>query len=170
MSDIAAQLLALRIVVLALGEQTTPKWWPSQFMSPVGLSFLRRVYPRTAFAAAVRSASRAACALQDGSIGKGAVSHLFRLPPSLEHDIESALVHQAPQLEATYAPLLADRNALMLRLAALAGDQTAPASIGPVHIQTAAKDLGATLAAYYLAAFSQGAQVFPYIEGTGVIS
>ena len=53
-------LLRLRILVLALGETPECGWWKSKFLSTTGLSFLGRLYPRSDFAAAVRSAARAA--------------------------------------------------------------------------------------------------------------
>jgi hypothetical protein len=51
------QLLSLRIVALALSENQHTGWWRSQFLAPTSLSFLDRLYPRSAFAAAVQAAT-----------------------------------------------------------------------------------------------------------------
>jgi len=56
MKDTISTFLELRILVLTLGETGHAGWWKSKFMSPIGLSFLERLYPRSTFAAAVRSA------------------------------------------------------------------------------------------------------------------
>ena len=72
-------ILQLRILVLSLGEAHHAGWWKSQFLSPTGISFLERIYPRSKFAAAVRSATRAALTIHDTNIGKGEVFHLFRI-------------------------------------------------------------------------------------------
>ena len=81
-------VLRLRILVLALGEAHMSGWWKTQFLSVTGLSYLNRLYPRSSFAAAVRSASRAAKAAHDSSIGVGNVFHLFRLPQQHERRLE----------------------------------------------------------------------------------
>jgi ATP-dependent Lon protease len=73
------EILTLRIVVLALGEQPPNPWWRSQFLTAIGLNYLTYTFPRSAFAAAVRSATLAARHVHDSAIGKGAVAHLFRL-------------------------------------------------------------------------------------------
>ena len=42
------------------------------------------VYPKTAASSSVVSAAEAACRVHEERIGKGRVSHLFRLPPDGE--------------------------------------------------------------------------------------
>ena len=87
-ADQSPLIVRLRILVLALGEAHMSGWWKTQFLSTTGLSYLNRLYPRSSFAAAVRSASRAAKAVHDSSIGVGNVFHLFRLPQQHERRVE----------------------------------------------------------------------------------
>jgi len=156
--------LELRIVVLTLGEMQHAGWWKSQFLSQIGLSFLDRLYPRSAFAAAVRSATRAAQLVHDANVGKGAVFHLFRLSPELERKIDSLLVNQSARLEKDYLPLLSDRPALLTELTKLADGAAASAAAGPLRLAADSGQWLAALAAVYGAAFREGGQVFPYFE------
>ena len=162
-------LLDLRVLILALGEAHHAGWWRSQFLSPVGLSYLGRLYPRSSFAAAVRSATRAARAVHDNSIGIGNVYHLFRLPSSLEWQMDEALREVEAELWARFAPRLGQREALLDEIRLL-GDVSAvarPAS-GPLRLG-AMRDVGqpggtAQLASVYYAAFRDGVKAFPYFE------
>jgi len=63
----------LRAVVLALGESAQPPWWRTAFLNETGLRFLERLYPRTAFHAAVHAAGHAACDVHDQAIGRRGV-------------------------------------------------------------------------------------------------
>jgi len=170
MNTFVSSLLDLRIVVLALGEADHAGWWKSRFLSPVGLSFLQRIYPRSTFAAAVRSASRAARAVHDASIGKGAVFHLFRLPRQAEQEVEIILADQSAELSTRYGPLIVDRAALLRTLAALAGvARSAPTSqplppAGPIRLPIGREHWVPTMAATYHDAFHSNVQVFPYFE------
>ena len=164
MKDVALPLLELRILVLTLGEARHAGWWKSQFLSPVGLSFLERIYPRTTFAAAVRSGSRAALAAHDASIGRGTVFRLFRLPRHLEREIETTLTELSGRLETRFEPLLDDHAALLAQLEALADGATSSSVVGPVSLAHGPGELTPALAAAYLRAFRDGAQAFPYFE------
>jgi hypothetical protein len=148
-------VLQLRIVVLTLGETHHAGWWKSQFLSQVGLSFLDRLYPRSAFAAAVRSATRAAQLVHDANVGKG---------PELERKIDTVLVNHSAKLEKDYLPLLPDRPALLTELAKLTDGAAASAATGPLRLATNSEQWLAVLAAAYAAAFRDGSQVFPYFE------
>ena len=116
MKDTISRLIEIRILVLTLGESHHSGWWKSQFMSPTGLSFLERLYPRSIFSAAVRSASRGAKFVHDTKVGKGEVFHLFRLSPEIERKLDLALEVQATNLMSHYQSLLADQNALLTTL------------------------------------------------------
>ena len=116
MNSFTPSLLDLRILILTLGEARHAGWWKSQFLSPIGQSFLERLYPRSTFAAAVRSASRAARAVHDTNVGKGEVFHLFRLPRQTEQEIDSELTEKSKELTDQYSALLADRGALLQTL------------------------------------------------------
>ncbi len=164
MKDTIFTFLELRILVLTLGETQYAGWWKSQFMSQVGFSFLERVYPRGTFAAAMRSAARAARIVHDANVGKGAVCHLFRLSPEVEREIDTALTERSSELRVRYQPLLMDQAALLAALEKLAGDAPAQSTLGPVRLPAKNGNWVSAMAAAYLTAFRDGTQVFPYLE------
>jgi hypothetical protein len=156
-------LLHLRIIVLTLGEQHHSRWWRSQFLAPTGLSFLERLYPRSAFTAAVRSAVRAASEVHDAAIGQGDVAHLLRLPPTQEQALEQQLTAHTAQLVNAYYPLLTDRAALLARLETLAEDFEIQSLAGPIRLTPEEpEDLVPALAAIYYQAFQTDKPVYPY--------
>lgn len=161
-------LLHLRILVQTLGEVHHAGWWKSQFLSPIGLNFLERIYPRRAFAAAVRSAGRSALSVHDANIGKGSVFHLFRLPRHLERELDRELTERSDQLATRLEPVLGDRAALQEQLAALADDVPASSAVGPVALSADSTDLAPDIAAVYIQAFREGTQAFPYFEAAEV--
>ena len=164
MSDITEPIVHLRILVLALGESQHAGWWNCQFLTPTGLSFLERIYPRSKFAAAVRSAGRAALMLHDERIGRGDAAHLFRLPLRLEQAVDDQLSRRAAEFEALFVPMLPRRAALLESLAVLAGAEDVGPGVGPQRIHASAGRLPAALAAAYGNALRSGGRVFPYFE------
>lgn len=163
----AHDLFRLRILVLALGEAHMRGWWKTQFLSVTGLSYLDRLYPRSSFVAAVRSASRAAKAVHDSSIGVGSVFHLFRLPQQHERRMEEFLRDHGNELPLMFTPLLAQREQLLEALDAL-GNVTPASARGPLRVGTDADlqtdDWIAACASAYANAFREGSKVFPYFE------
>jgi len=162
-------LLHLRILVLTLGEVPHAGWWKSRFLSSTGLSYLSRLYPRSSFAAAVRSATRAARAVHDSSIGIGSVYHLFRLLPGSERQMDETLRETEAELQARFAPLLSQPERLLEELRLLGGQHPVTrTAIGPLHlgILREMKEIGwaAQLASVYYVAFRDGVKVFPYFE------
>jgi len=161
-------LLRLRILVLALGEAPHARWWPSQFLSPTGLSYLSHLYPRSNFAAAVRSALRSAQPVHDTSIGIGQVIHLMRLPPDEERRLDQALRENATELQVELEPLLSQRESLLAELGKLAEDPAAQSAAGALKLgasHSLKRDKwAARFASRYHAAFRDGVKVFPYIE------
>ena len=162
--DLAPSLLKLRILILSLGEMHHAGWWKSQFLSPVGLSFLERIYPRSTFASAVRSACRAAQSVHDANVGKGDVFHLFRLPRQTEREIEVTLAARAGELETYFEPVIADREALLQALEASAGELPASSPLGPVRLSVRPEELVPRIAAVYYSAFREDVQTYPYFE------
>jgi len=157
-------LLQLRILVLTLGETHHAGWWKSQFLSPTGISFLERIYPRSKFAAAVRSATRAALTIHDANIGKGEVFHLFRFPRSYEREIDKLLRERSGEFEAEFLPILDNEMELMGKIQILAGSVEIEDAVGPVKVAGGSEGIIQNLAANYFCAFNKGTQVFPYFE------
>ena len=159
-----SDLLRLRILVLTLGETRHAAWWKSQFLSHTGLSFLEHIYPRSTFAAAVRSAGRAARAVHDANVGKGDVFHLFRLSRDMERRIDATLTEQSRALQTRYHPLLEERAQLLGALEVLAGEAPAGSSVGPMRLSAKPGEWAPAMAAAYWQAFRDGTQVFPYFD------
>ena len=162
-------LLHLRILVLTLGEVPHAGWWKSRFLSSTGLSYLSRLYPRSSFAAAVRSATRAARAVHDSSIGIGSVYHLFRLLPGIERQMDETLRETETELEVRFTPLLGQPERLLEELRLLGGQHPVTrTAVGPLHVgvlrEAGEMDWVAQLASVYYAAFRDGVKVFPYFE------
>jgi hypothetical protein len=163
-------LLQLQIMVLALGEAHHAGWWRSQFLSPVGLSHLSYLYPRSNFGAAVRAASRAARAVHDASIGIGDVFHLFRLPQTLERRLDDVLRDSETELHVQFGATIRQKQDLLDRLATLS-------EVSPdVQVQAGPRRLGtlrdlqrpssvAAMSSLYCAAFQNGLRMFPYFDG-----
>src|SRR5712691_10043226 len=90
-------LMRLRVLVCAIGGSGHAKWWRTEFLTPAGLRFLERLYPRTSHAAAIKATAVAARDLHDTSIGRGGVYHLFRLPDPIERDQRVAADNGLPR-------------------------------------------------------------------------
>lgn len=92
-------IVRLRLLVAVLGGAAHARWWRTELLTPAGLRFLERLYPRTTHLAALRATGVAARTIHDSSIGRGEVYHLFRLPEPLEVELEtvagSAFLDQA---------------------------------------------------------------------------
>lgn len=161
-SDFLERLVKLRILVAYLGEKEQCAWWSTRFLGAAGQRFLAFNYPRTAFAAGVTAASKAAKAFHDRRIGKGRVSHLFRLPHLMEQRLREFLL--SPKATGLQS-ILASKHAAILALAELGSDAT-PAPEGPTCIG-GSKSLfrGAPipkLATLYSRAFQTEKQTLPY--------
>ncbi|MBK8935328.1 MAG: BrxE family protein [Chloroflexi bacterium] len=156
-------LLHLRIIVLTLGEQHHSRWWRSQFLAPTGLSFLERLYPRSAFTAAVRSATRAASEAHDAAIGQGDVAHPAAPATYSGAIARAATATHTTQLANAYYHPLTDRAALLTRLETLAEDFEIQSLAGPIRLTPEEpEDLVPALAAIYYQAFQTDKPVYPY--------
>jgi|UniRef100_A0A7C3R5P9 hypothetical protein len=162
-------VLRLRALVLALGESVKPEWWKTKFMNETGFRFLERLYPRSAFRAAIHAAGRVACDVHDRSVGRIGVYHLFRLPESLEAEI-----HQIPPVsDGEFVERIRSRlgspDDLMKMLQSLCGSE------GGKDIAPGAKWIGThsdlmmsrafeKTAAVYYHSFSKEKPTFPYFS------
>ena len=119
-------LLRLRLTVAALGELLPKPWWRSQFLSPTGLHYMERLFPRRFVAAALESATVAACRDHDANVGIRSY-HLFRLPPHVEDRLSEATA--GAQLEAM--PVPGTIPEIIDRLTELGREAELPAGSGP---------------------------------------
>jgi hypothetical protein len=164
----AMVVLRLRALVLALGEVSAPPWWRTEYLSGAGLRILERIYPRTAFAAALHASGAAARTIHDASTGRGNIYHLFRLPIPREREIRTILLAtHGRQLTEELRPALGDKDALMESLHALAVEVPEEV-IGP-WCTGKSRDLQRSevykrMAGAYIRGFETGKKIFPYVE------
>lgn len=156
------QFIILRIAILSLGESQHFGWWKSQFLSSTGLSFLDRIFPRTKFAAAVRSATRVAQHVHDAAIGRGEVTHLFRSDEK-EEAIAEYLFSNEEGLSKYFSPKLNSKDALIRILSEMADEISWPKQSGPVRITKSQWMDLQTLSAVYLQGFMNKTPIFPYV-------
>jgi hypothetical protein len=156
------KITLLRLAVGYLGQHKQSGWWDCNFLDATGIRFLETTFPRTAWAAALRSTTEAACIVHDQALGRIGSFHLFRLPPALEDQIE----HAIDQIDwSSYCKQIKTGDAAMDVLRQMA-DAVIKAPIGPVQVGMANKILTSTaireLAAHYYAAFKDGIRCYPY--------
>jgi len=167
-----SDLLRARLCVAYLGEATAREWWKGawkgSFLQPTQLEqFLRPIFPRTFFPAALRSATQVAAAEHDdGKTAAAGMYHLFRLPIELEDQVTSHVT--AFTGEAARA-LIASPEAATEALQRLARDAKYKAGAGgPTKVGEAGYDptvLGLICAAY-LDAFAKRRPVYPYFTSS----
>ena len=161
-SQAVDSLALLRLAVGYLGQRKQHGWWDCDFLDPTGLRFLETTFPRTAWTAALRSTTEAACIVHDRALGRVGNFHLFRLPPALEDRLDRAIdtMNGAEASQHVAAP-----DAAMGLLSRLA-DAVITAPEGPVQVGVEQRILTTTaaheLAAHYHAAFRDGIRCFPY--------
>jgi len=158
--------LRLRAVVLALGECLRPAWWKTEFMNETGLRFLERLYPRTYFHAAIHATGRAASDVHDRAVGRVGVYHLFRLPESLEAEMNRVPPNTDEEFITAFRSALCHPDKLMAMLIPLCGDKEMDVAPGAKRIGTYKELMIAAgfkkTAAVYCHAFAQGKPGFPY--------
>lgn len=163
-------IIRLRAVVLALGETVQPPWWRTDFLNETGLRFLERLYPRSAFQAAVHAAGKAACEIHDQAIGRRGVSHLFRLPESLEAEVRAFASISGDDLEAELYQYLGKMEALVAELEEM-GDGQPINSTGPLCVGSETEvyrvESYRKAAMVYAAGFDKNQRAFPYFEVGG---
>lgn len=163
---LAQRLFHLRALVLALGESASPVWWRTGFMNETGLRFLERLYPRTFFNAAVHAAGKAATETHDKAVGRVGVYHLFRLPETLEIEINRMSLDSDQEFISLFRTRMGQSDKLLELLSGFFQSQENIGDLGPRRIG-AYDDLNKTaycgkMAAFYYYAFSEGKPGFPY--------
>jgi hypothetical protein len=160
-------LLKARLLVAGLGERAAPPWWRSEATSPAGRRMLERLFPRTVVSASLETAGRAARIQHDARIGRTGAYHLFRLPVSDEAALRIALRDAATLTALAQLVDIGDAGARLAALEALAGQEAALGTQGPVRCGS----IGAVrrtrtlrqLCATYLAGIRDATPVFPYL-------
>jgi hypothetical protein len=156
------QFALLRMAVGYLGQRKQFGWWDCDFLDPIGLRFMETTFPRTAWPAALRSTTDAACMVHDHALGRVGNYHLFRLPPVLEDELEHAYnrMNWSQSGQQIQSPDAA--SDLLRRIA----DALIKAPAGPVQVGVERRIVTATsvreLAAHYHSAFQDGIRCFPY--------
>ena len=161
-NKIIEQFVLLRLTVGYLGERKQFGWWDCNFLDATGIRFLEVTFPRTAWVAALRSTTEAACTVHDQALGRVGNSHLFRLPPALEDQLEHALERRD---WAEARKQIESRDAAIDTLKRIA-DAVIKAPTGPVQVGVVQRILTSTavheLAAHYHSAFQGNFRCFPY--------
>jgi hypothetical protein len=78
-TPIIDRIITLRLAVGYLGQRKQAGWWDCDFLDATGIRFLETTFPRTAWAAALRSTTEAACIVHDQALGR--VSTLATMKP-----------------------------------------------------------------------------------------
>jgi hypothetical protein len=163
------RVIRARFLVAGLGESAAPPWWRTQALTAVGLRMFERLYPRTAVAAGLETAGRAARIVHDERIGRNGAYHLFRLPVADEAVIREAL--GAPEAVVLLRELagLGDLNARLEALELLVGDDEVPSGQGPLYLGNVrdVRNFGTLrqICAAYVGALRTGTPTYPYLDG-----
>jgi hypothetical protein len=154
----------VRLHVAALGERLSPQWWRTEFLSPTGLRYVQRLFPRTYLAAALESATAAARRDHDANIGRRSF-HLFRLPAHMERQLAD-LIRTEGAL--TDSKILDTPEQIIEVLEAFALQGTTLTGTGP-RLLGAIKDISTPttinkLTSLYAYAARTGERTYPYFE------
>jgi hypothetical protein len=156
-------IVRLRALVGYLGESDQFGWWNTSFLGRTGQRFLQRPFPRSSFAAGLHSVTVAARDMHDRSVGKGNVTHLFRLGYANERKIAEELRDYNAD---TVRNAVSDRDAAMNALDEMA--RAVDPAQGAVRIgrisDLLTQDGVGRIAGHYHAAFSSGGMTFPYFS------
>jgi len=154
----------LRLHVAALGERLSPPWWRTEFLSPTGLRFVQRLFPRAYLAAALESATVAARRDHDANIGRRSF-HLFRLPAHIERQLADLMrtddVFADATIPDTPVQLIEVLEALALQGTTLVG--TGPRLLGSLNDINTPTTIN-KLASLYAYAARKGERIYPYFE------
>ena len=155
--------IRLRALVGFLGESDQFGWWNTSFLSETGQRFLQRPFPRSAFAAGLHSVTVAARGLHDESVGKGSVTHLFRLQPTGERKLAEAL--RSFELR-PLRDIVTDRDTAMGALddmARVVSPAKGAIRVGRLDDLLTQDGIG-QVAGYYHEAFATGEPIYPYFS------
>jgi hypothetical protein len=158
-------LAKIRHLIGYLGEKDNFAWWQSSFFTAGSEAFLLPLFARTQCLAQSCGVTGAAALVHDERIGTGHVYHLFRLPEDLEQGIHHAL-HDTRLCEGI-ATLVSSKEAAFdfLHKNAILPDED---NVGPTRVGSTEylNDSASwrTAIGYYLHAFEQGIEIYPYFS------
>lgn len=156
------QFILLRALIGFLGEKNQYNWWDTSFLNKTGQRFLEVNFPRSYISSGINSVTEAARILHDNHIGKGRVSHLFRLPTDIEEKIFHSLQENEPSI---IVPLIENKDVALSNLQGF-GNGNEMLYEGPFQIGKKKKLYNQAVihevASIYLEAFNSGKKVFPY--------
>lgn len=164
--DVIKQIADLRILVGFLGEKNQQNWWSSSFLTPSAKTYLNPIFPRTLLQAQHRGITAAATLVHDEVIGVGATYHLFRMPESIELELDR--LFQATPAD-HYLAVIKDTQTAREQLQALAGNSQ-DVKEGPMLVGDYRPDdlvnLIQQVSAGYLAAFQNDVRCYPFMRET----
>jgi hypothetical protein len=160
--EINKTLATYRLVIGYLGERERFGWWQSSFFTQGSDAFLSPLFGRTQTLAQCNGVTQAAALIHDERIGIGNVYHLFRLPEDMEQGIHQIL-HDVEFTKELRSLIPSNETALVyLRKQAVeVNPAIGPTRVGKVESLRDKKVL-TVLASYYLNAFENGQEIFPY--------
>lgn len=157
----AVRIASLRLAVGFLGEREQNGWWASAFLSATSVAFLSPVFGSGPLQARYQGVLEAARRAHDDRIGVGRVFHPFRLPEIMEQRVFDT-VQTAP---AGLHDVFTSTDAAIAALKSLGSTtrdlKAGPALVGQVDSLEGSSWIAET-ASLYSAAFTAGAQCFPY--------
>jgi hypothetical protein len=160
-TSVIKELLRVRHLVASLGERVSEPWWRSEFLTPTGMSYLQRIFPRSTGVAALSSATVAARKEHDDKTGLRSF-HLFRFPSNIEHQ----LVDAANDL--TDWTLPADSSGIVELLQELSRGSDIKFSKGPKSLGKITElnkvSTACDIASLYAASVAKNQRVYPYFE------
>lgn len=160
-SAMIAQLLRTRLLVAAIGERLQEPWWRTHFLTPTGVSYGERLFPRGYGAAALSSVTVAARRDHDANTGTHTF-HLFRLPTQIEHQLAQAASQYADW------DLPSGTDALVELLDGIEPKGKVKFSVGPKSVGKVSElekhSLPGTLASLYAEAVRTTKRIYPYLE------
>ena len=129
--DLVHRVVALRLVVGALGEADRAAWWSSHFLSSTARTFLAPAFGDGYLDAQYQGVVEAARKVHDERIGIGRVFHLFRLPEAIERPLHDAM--RAREFGEAFSRLASDHQGWKNVLLGLSGDAV-DADPGPLRV------------------------------------
>ena len=156
-------VLQMRLIVGFLGERPQFAWWTTSFFGDYSLRSLEFVTPKTSLLVQYHGVVEAARKLHDEHLNVGSY-HLFRLPEEVEQDLHAMMQSGVGTELAKQVPQ--DKDAALAALKTLAG-VIPSAAVGPTAVgnidQLSAGETLKSIAGTYVSAFSQNAQIYPYL-------